>query len=78
MEIGIEAITSDIGPNASGAVDIICWNTWFVDDIEHAWIGEAGMRLAGADPIRLECNDGLGDTDFGDLVVELRITPGKP
>lgn len=73
IEIVVEPIASDIGPDASGAVDVICWNSWIVDDIEHAWIGEAGMRLGGTEPIRLECNDGLGETEFNDLVVELTV-----
>ncbi len=74
VDIHVTPIESDIGPNASGAVDVLCWNSWFVDDIEHAWIGEAGIRLGGTEPIRLECNDGLGETEFGDLVVDLTIS----
>lgn len=73
IEIAVEPITSDIGPDASGAVDVICWNSWIVAEIEHAWIGEAGMRLGGTEPIRLECNDGLGDTNFNDLVIEMTV-----
>ena len=75
VEIVVEPFTSDIGPDASGPVDIVCWNSWFVDEIEHAWVGEAGMRLGGTEPIRLECSDGLGDADFDDLVVDIITEP---
>ncbi len=43
---------------------VYVWNTWMVDGIEHAWLGDAGMRidtdLTAADPVvRLSCRDGV-------------------
>ncbi|MEE9415987.1 MAG: hypothetical protein V3V01_11935 [Acidimicrobiales bacterium] len=63
----------DQGPDQAW-FDVEIWNGWVVDSIEHAWVGDAGIRLAAANPLTLECSDGIADGDFDDLVVEILIS----
>ena len=70
---------------APGVVEIVCnpprrgatlsvWNAWERDGIMHAWLGNAGMVFEQRDDaIILKCSDGVGNPDFQDLVVELRL-----
>ncbi len=63
-------------PDGASPIEIVLWNSWVVEGVEHAWVGDAGMRLEGVDPLRLACNDGFADTDFGDLIVEIAGSSG--
>jgi hypothetical protein len=52
------------------------WNEWFADGADQAWLGNAAMRHeVDGTRHRFTCSDGIGPVSFGDLVVELTITP---
>jgi hypothetical protein len=51
------------------------WNAWRdPDGTMQAWLGNAGMvvQRAGA-RLSLQCSDGRGRVDFGDLIVEIDL-----
>lgn len=62
-------------PPAADSLELEIWNGWVVDDVEHAWVGDAGIRLGATNPLTLECSDGLASGDFDDLIVEIEISP---
>ncbi len=69
---------ADILVDAADATIVYVWNTWMVDQTEHAWLGNAGMLvdtdLTGPNPVvRLRCSDGVGPTDFSDLCIDIEI-----
>lgn len=48
------------------------WNIWKTDDLQSAWIGNAGMLVETKGPtILLSCSDGIGEINFTDLVVRI-------
>ena len=59
---------------------VYLWNTWTIDYVDHAWLGNAGMVIeadfTSTNPIvRLSCSDGVGPVSFDDLVVSIEIAP---
>ncbi len=50
-------------------------NVWCVGEVQHAWTGNAGMRVSqlGESEIELRCSDGEGPADFTNLVVRLTV-----
>jgi hypothetical protein len=70
----------DVVVDAVDDTVVYLWNTWTTDGIEHAWLGNAGMRieadLTGAEPVvRVACSDGVGPATFDDLVVAVALLP---
>ncbi len=59
---------------SNGVVEVAIWNGWTADEIDQGWLGEAGIRVGGTDPLILQCRDGFGTADFADLVVHIEIT----
>ena len=51
------------------------WNVWRDDDVEHGWLGWAGLVCAEEDDGRwtLSCSDGHPPADFTDLVVDVSV-----
>lgn len=51
------------------------WNVWRVGEVQHAWTGNAGMRVSqvGEGEMELRCSDGEGDADFTNLIVLLTV-----
>lgn len=48
------------------------WNTWLYDGQTWAWTGNAGMLIQEQGcRVLLRCSDGVGEVDFGNLVIEL-------
>jgi len=70
----------DIVVDTYDATVVYLWNTWTIDYVEHAWLGNAGMVIeadfTSTNPIvRLSCSDGVGPVSFDDLVVSIEIAP---
>ncbi|NCT91505.1 hypothetical protein GXB85_11155 [Cellulomonas sp. APG4] len=56
-----------------GSRSLRVWNCWEVNGVMHAWLGNAGMRVERTPEgvIVLNCSDGRGEPDFGDLLVKI-------
>lgn len=65
--------------SASKRRSLRVWNTWRVNGVAQAWLGNAGMRVTqGSDGvISLMCSDGEGDPDFTNLVVTIDGVGGR-
>jgi len=73
MDTAPEVVEIVCQPPRSGAT-LSLWNAWERDGIMHAWLGNAGMLVEQRDDtVVLKCSDGVGDPDFQDLVVQLRL-----
>jgi hypothetical protein len=61
-------------PPTSGA-SIKVWNEWRDRaGIQNAWMGNAGMVVTTADNlVTLRCSDGIGEPEFDDFIVSIRI-----
>ena len=80
MDTAPEVVEIVCQPPKAGAT-LSLWNTWERDGIVHAWLGNAGMLVEQRDDaVVLKCSDGVGNPDFQDLVVELRLVhrDGRP
>lgn len=55
------------------------WNAWSVDGVDSSWLGNAAIMIEQhANGWTLNCSDGVGDANFGDLIVWLGFTqPGE-
>lgn len=51
------------------------WNAWSLDGVDNSWLGNAGIIVdEHASGLTLQCSDGVGEPDFGDLVVWVGVT----
>ena len=71
---------ADIIVEADDATIVYVWNTWLIEQTEHAWLGNAGMLvgtdLTGVNPVvRLQCSDGVGPANFDDLCIDIEVAP---
>src|SRR5881397_2580858 len=56
----------------------MCGNSWDQGGILQSWLGNAAMLIEEKEgSVILRCSDGLGDPEFGDLVVELGFAPAS-
>lgn len=67
-----DSCTIDVVGKRARSIDI--WNSWSLDGVDSAWLGQAGMLLESDGPRHvLRCSDGLGEPSFTDLVVRVEI-----
>lgn len=71
---------ADIIVEADDPTIVYLWNTWTIEQTEHAWLGNAGLLvetdLTGINPVvRVRCSDGVGAPDFDDLRLDIEIAP---
>ena len=58
--------------HSKSGCEVIVWNSWKIDDLIQAWVGNAGLLVdQEQNVITLHCSDGTGATDFSDLVVQI-------
>ncbi|HDM8034406.1 TPA: hypothetical protein P0E06_001809 [Vibrio fluvialis clinical-1] len=51
------------------------WNVWEIDGVVQAWVGNSGMHIENEDSKTvLNCSDGLGDSSFNNVRVEISLT----
>lgn len=53
------------------------WNVWrTASGIEHAWLNNAAMKIEhpSNEEVLLRCSDGVGGSDFDDLVVRVTVS----
>ncbi len=79
------ALWSDTAPEVveltASAGRLMIWNVWRDDEIEHAWVGWAGIRRTdhedtpGEDRITLHCSDGHPPSGPVGIEVDLTFEP---
>jgi len=51
------------------------WNVWEVEGIVQAWVGNSGIiTLIDNGKMRMNCSDGVGEIDFNNMVLEVRLS----
>ncbi|MBS0537060.1 MAG: hypothetical protein JSR72_23630 [Proteobacteria bacterium] len=62
----------EIAVSSKNGCELIVWNSWQVDGLTQAWVGNAGLSVAqDGDAVTLSCSDGVGAVNLSDLVVQI-------